>query len=350
SNNQWIQFENAEILSDSTNGLLTTGIIKFSIPRTITDNNTILASGYHWIMAAVQEKTNAICDLIAVFPQAGLASFSDNGNDPNFLATPLAANSISKLKIKEAEIKSISQPYASFGGKVEETDFEYYRRVSERLRHKTRGISIWDYERIVLQEFPEVYKVKCINHSTYNFEVADGSLLDSEFAPGYVTLIAVPELKNQNAIDPLEPRISLNTLDKIKTFLTKKISPFAATKLKVINPLFEKIQVEFYVEFRSGFDRGFYEKQVVQDIIEFLSPWAFAEGKDIVFGGKMHRSVILNFLEERPYVDFVTDFKMNHILSDSNIKYDVEEAIATTARSVLVSFDSHIVYETSSCS
>jgi hypothetical protein len=301
-------------------------------------------------LAAVREKTNAVCDLIAVYPQAGVASFSNYGNDTDFLATPLAANTISKLKVKESEIKSITQPYTSFGGKVQETDFEYYRRVSERLRHKTRGISIWDYERIVLQEFAEVYKVKCINHSTYNFKEADGTLLDSEFAPGFITLIVVPELKNKNAVDPLEPRISLNTLDKIKTFLTKKISPFAAAKLKVINPLFEKIQVEFYVEFRSGFDRGFYEKQVAQDIVEFLSPWAFTDGKDIVFGGKMHRSVILNFLEERPYVDFITDFKMNHIVSESNIKYDVGEAVATSARSVLVSYDSHIVYETSSCS
>ena len=265
------------------------------------------------------------------------------------MVNPLAASSISKLKIKEPEIKSITQPYASFGGKIKETDFEFYRRVSERLRHKERGIAIWDYERIVLQEFPEIYKVKCINHSTFNFEDENGNLLDSEFAPGFVTLIVVPELKNQNAVDPLQPRASLNTLENIKTFVSKKISPFAAAKLKVINPLFEKIQVEFYVEFISGFDRGFYEKQIVEDIIEFLSPWAFQEGKDIVFGGKIHRSVILNFLEERSYVDFVTDFKMNHIISETNIKYDVEEAVATTARSVLVSDKSHIVYETSSC-
>jgi len=350
SYNQWIKFENSEILSDSTNGLLTTGIIKLSIPRAITDKNSILDTGCHWIMAAVKENTNAICDLKAVYTQAGLAQFVDKNNDPAFLATPLPAKSISKLKNNEAEIKSISQPYASFGGKIKEANPEFYRRVSERLRHKSRGISIWDYEHIVLQEFPEVYKVKCINHSTYNYEETDGTLLDSEFAPGFVTLIVVPELKNQNAIDPLEPRISLNTLDKIKDFVIKKISPFAAAKLKVINPLFEKIQVEFYVEFRSGFDRGYYENQVSQDIIEFLSPWAFEEGKDIVFGGKIHRSVILNFLEEQPYVDFVTDFKMNHIIDESSIKNDVEEAIASTGRSILVSADMHIINETSTCS
>ena len=40
---------------------------------------------------------------------------------------------------------------------------EYYRRISERLRHKNRAITSWDYEQIILENFPEVFKVKCLN-------------------------------------------------------------------------------------------------------------------------------------------------------------------------------------------
>jgi hypothetical protein len=349
-NNVWVPFKMDEILSDTTNGLLTTGIIEFSIPREATDKNSIIDSDYHWIMGAVTGNTNAICEVMEVYPQAGTAAFKDNDNDPDFLATALAAKTIGKLRIKEAEVKTITQPYSSFGGAIKENDTQFYRRISERLRHKTRGISIWDYERMILQEFPEVYKARCISHSTYDYKDKNNKLINSEFAPGFVTVIVVPELKNQNAVDPLKPRISLNTLDKIKKYLSQFISPFAAEKLKVINPLFERIQVKFYVEFRASFDKGYYTKQLQQDIIEYLSPWAFQDGKDILFGGKIHRSLILNFIEERNYVDYITDFEMNHIIDDGNIKNNVEAAIATTARSILVSNDTHEILITSSCS
>ena len=34
-------------------------------------------------------------------------------------------------------------------------------RPSARLRHKQRAASPWDYERLVLEAFPHVFKVKC---------------------------------------------------------------------------------------------------------------------------------------------------------------------------------------------
>jgi hypothetical protein len=54
-------------------------------------------------------------------------------------------------------------PYSSFGGRETEDTTEFYQRVSERLRHKERAITIFDYERLVLESFPEVYKVECVN-------------------------------------------------------------------------------------------------------------------------------------------------------------------------------------------
>ena len=44
------------------------------------------------------------------------------------------------------------------------------------------------------------------------------------------------------------------------------------------------------------------------------------------------------------------DFEMNHIIDESNTEYDIEEAYASTSRSILVSSDNHIILTTSSCS
>lgn len=351
SQNRWQDFKPNEIVADSTNGLLTSGIITFDVPPSADKHNTLLPSGMHWLRASVTQNSAAVCDLIDVRAQAAPASFVNQKNDPNFLAASLPPDQIKKLQLKQAEIKSVSQPYASFGGAPPEQSHQFYTRVSERLRHKGRGISIEDYEKLVLEKFPVIYKVKCINHSTYNYtdEVYDLEIQRSEFAPGFATVIVIPDLNNKNAVDPLEPRASLNTLEEIKKFLSTRVSPFAARTLRVINPLYEQVQVVFGAEFRSGFDRGYYETELNQDIIRFLSPWAYGQGQDIVFGGRIHKSVILNFVEEQAYVDYVTDFQMNHFIEGQEPRMNVDEALPTTARSILVSHRQNEIKPVENC-
>ncbi len=335
--NEWIPFKDKEIISDSTNGLLTSGIVRLSVPKEASKNNTLLDEGYHWIRVAVEKDSDAICKLIDVRSQAVLAAFEDNGNDPEHLRTALSADTISKLKKSDNNIDEISQPYASFGGEVAEESADFYTRVSERLRHKQRAIAIWDYERIILQAFPSAYKVKCANHTRF-----EGTLTNySEIAPGHTTLIVVSNVQNKNAVDPLRPKTSLATLDEIYDFITG-INSMSAT-LHVKNPIYEEVRVKFKVKFLEA-DTGYYQAKLEQEIKDFLSPWASACPTDITFGGKIHRSVILNFVEERSYVDYVTCFEMNHIVPldpENNPNKDVEEAVASTAISILGSADSH---------
>ncbi|MCI5141768.1 MAG: hypothetical protein D3909_08580, partial [Candidatus Electrothrix sp. ATG1] len=115
ADNRWTAFKDTEILSDKTNGLLTSGIIKFSIPQEISSKNTLLPSGLHWIKASVQQHPDAVCKLIAVIPQAVVAGFRNDENDLAHLETALPADTISKLKNRSSGIKKVMQPYASFG-------------------------------------------------------------------------------------------------------------------------------------------------------------------------------------------------------------------------------------------
>jgi len=346
--NDWVPFEANQILTDSSDGLLNSGIIQFDIPKEATETSTILPADLHWLRASVPANAAAICDMIAIHAQAVQASFNDQNNDPGHLAKDLPAETIAKMENKNPDIKSVFQPYSSFGGKMREEDSAFNTRVSERLRHKNRGITIWDYERLVLEAFPSIYKVKCINHSTYNYSDEDLSIPASEFAPGFVTIIVIPDLQNKNAVNPLEPKASLGTLQEIHNTIIPHISPFAAERLRVINPLYEKVQVEFTVVFRSGYDRGHYETQLNKDIIEFLSPWVSGKDEEIVFGGQLHKSVILNFVKERSYVDYVSNFRMNQFTPappGETSQMDIPEAVASTARSVFVSHKQHQIGE-----
>jgi hypothetical protein len=340
--NSWEPFTIQEVGADSTNGLVTSGILNFSLPETTSSSHTILQDGLHWIRGTVKQDSEGIADVIAVIAQAAKATFKNQDNAADHLAQALEAETISKLKIKEAEIKAVAQPYASFNGRMVEANENYYTRVSERLRHKDRAITIWDYETMVLEEFPSVYRVKCLNHTSEKAQIH----------PGNVYVVVVSNLVNKNAVDPLQPRISVNTLEEITNFLKKKNSPFV--KLKVENPSYEEIKVEFNVKFRPEIkDTGFYTKQLDLDLIKYLTPWAYEEGADITFEGRLHGSVILDFVEELPYVDFITDFKMFHIPDPDNpaTSRQVSEAIATTPMSILVSAAAHTIhlYTPTSC-
>jgi hypothetical protein len=341
-NNEWKEFPVLKILSDSTNGLLTTGIIEFDISKAATNDNTLLTPGFHWLKAAVTNDSAAVCELIALNTQAVTAQFADNNNDPNHLLVSLPAETISALVDSDDAIDKVIQPYASFGGKIQEQSTQFYIRVSERLRHKNRAVDIWDYEHLVLEKFPSIFKVKCLNHTRY---ISETDL--KELVPGSVSVVAIADLKNKNAINPLKPKTSLILLTEIKDFLQALMSP--CVDLNVKNPLYEEITVQFNVKFLPGFDNGFYGQKLEDEIKQFLAPWAYDLG-NISFGGTIHRSVILNFVEHRPYVDFVTCFKMDQIIGSTILK-NIEEAVTTTSASILTSATSHSVHvlETEDC-
>jgi len=336
---QWQDFSATQILSEKTNGLLTSGIIKLVLPKNMTNKNTLLPGKLHWLKASVHKDSAAVSKLIAIHSQAATASFFNQNNDPQWLKNALEKDTISKLKSRLSAIKSVTQPYASYDGKMRELDEDYKIRVSERLRHKDRAVTIFDYERLVLEKFPDIYKVKCINH-TFKKRDDPPYKVNPEYQPGYVRVIVVPDLRNKNAVNLLQPQVSLNKREEIKKTLQEVASDFIS--LEVDNPTYEKIRVKFSVRFYAGRDKGLHLTLLNEDIIKFLSPWLYDEGADLEFGARVHRSVILKYIEDRAYVDFVTNFSLHQII-DNTEKADSEYVQASTSSSILVSAPQHLI-------
>ncbi|BAY09886.1 baseplate J/gp47 family protein [Calothrix sp. NIES-2098] len=329
--NYWQLLSRSEVVLDTTNQLLTSGIIQFVIPLTATTQNTILPRDFIWIKAAIKNNVNAVSQLIDVAANAVEVQFVDRGNDRNHLSTALEPSKIAKLKTGISAIKAVKQPYASFGGSSVESDNSFYTRVSERLRHKNRAISPWDYERIILAAFPKVHKVKCIPHASEK----------SWLAPGHVLIVVIPDLKNKNAIDILQPKVDADTISRITTYVQKRAG--MQVRVKVKNPNYQKIKVDFKVKFYPEYEFNFYKNQLEQDIIRFLSPWAYNRDRDISFGGKVYKSVLLDFVEDLSYVDYVTDFKM-YSFSGETINYtDINEVQPYTPDTILVADKNHTI-------
>ena len=166
-NNQWKLLRNGfEVLDDATNGLTTSGILKFALPENMTNDNTVLPKGLHWIKVGIPSGSRSVSETIGIHAQAIQAVFTNEpSNDKLRLDKGLPAGSLSKLKEADAAVTKVTQSYDSFGGRLPEAQGHYYVRVSELLRHKGRAIQKFDYERLALEAFPQLFKVKCINHS-----------------------------------------------------------------------------------------------------------------------------------------------------------------------------------------
>lgn len=308
SGNQWRTIAAGDIIKDSTDAFQKPGLIRLNIGNDATEQHSLMPAGLKWLRASVTNHPDgaaAVSDILAQAATATLviedSSAEDFSDYEEHLSGPLAPETITGLTPRQPSIKSVTQPYPSFGGRASESDRAFYRRASERLRHKNRAVSVWDYERLVLESFPEIYKVKCLPHSDESNQVD----------PGQVRLAVVADWRKRLTGDPLQPRTDQNLLLEIAKFIeTSHASPF--TSVHVSNPFYETLLVDCKISFHTGYDPGYFSSLLDEELKKFLSPWAYDEGQDIVFGGKIHASDILGFIEEREYVDYVVDFDLYH--------------------------------------
>lgn len=307
--NYWKNLDK-DILANGIDNFLKSGIVKFGIPKQATNDNTLFPANTIWIKAKMHKAYDAVCKVIDVKTQVVTAQFFDNNNNLAHLDSTLPAKTISKLITRVPQIKSIEQPFNSFGGKPLESDPSYYQRVSERLRHKNRAITLWDYEHLILQEFPNVFRVKCLNHTFIS------GTETSFLAPGKVTLVVIPDIIDKNVFDIYEPRVSTATLNSIESFINSKNSMLVSAK--VINPDYEKVIIKLKVKFYPEYDENFYKKQLNEDLIKFLSPWAFDTSKQIIFGVELQRSIVIEYIENLYYVDFLSTLEMAIYINKTN--------------------------------
>jgi len=335
--NHWLRIDSTNMICDETDNFLKSGIVKFILPKETTTDNTLLPAEMTWAKAKIHKNYDVVCKTISIHAQAVLACFDDRKNDLAHLKNGLEANTISKMVHRVSAIKGVSQPYSSFGGVHAESDAAYYRRISERLRHKNRAVTLWDYEHLILQNFPEIHKVKCLNHRTENHYLA----------PGEVLIVVIPDIATRNVFDLFQPRMSAAALNSVQDFINKLNSLHITAR--VVNPRYEEIKVVTAAKFYKGLDESYCKKKLNSDIIRLLSPWAFDTKAAIRFGNMLHRSALINYLEKLNYVDFVTDLKLFQKPDTGNAFAEVKVAAPSGPESILVSVREHTISGSYSC-
>ncbi len=331
-NNEWFTLEINAIVSDTTNGLLNTGIVKVQIPKDATLGGTLMPNELHWLKVSAAKNIAGVSDTVAIKTQVISATLSNETVANSHYETPLKEESISETLQFIPEIETIAQPYTSSQGKPTEQGAHFNTRISERLRHKNRAISMWDYEHMILENFPQVFKVKC---------------LPSIAALGDVNITVVPDIRKCLPFNPFRPKVAADVLDKISTFITNHAPAYANITVK--NPTYLKVSARCTIKFNEGYDKVFYTSKLINEIKEFLSPWAFGKIEDLKIGGTLSAGVLINFIAERPYIDFVAKLKLFQSLEeqpflDAALLNNGENIVRPSATDmVIVSDETHVI-------
>ena len=327
ASNHWKSLPIEQILAERTNDFLVSGVVRLLLPPETSTNNTWLEPGFVWLRAAIAGDVTAVCRLLAIHSNA-VPVLLANPERATHLDASLPAGSITQAPAALPGVKEVAQPYGSSRGSAPESVRSFHTRTSERLRHRKRAITPWDFERLILDRYPGVYRVMCLPHT--NREVRP--------APGCVTLVLVPDTRGRNQSDPLMPFTDLATLSDAEEFLGGLHTPFG--QVAAINPFFEPLKVSFKVAFQPGKPFATFRSILDADLKRYLSPWAFDATLSPGFGGAVIRSELLRYIESLAYVDFLTELTLAPSTPHGD-PASIQRVTPSTPASIVTSAASH---------
>lgn len=344
---RWKPFKHFQVVSDTTFGFLRSGIITLDLPRDMDFNSRIFNSPCHVIRVCADRELRARGSLISLHPHGVSVTLED----PDTYMGDQAPKSIGDAVPDLPGLGRPDQPELSFGGRIKENQRQYQTRVSERLKHKLRAITPWDYERLILEQFPGIYKVKCFPNlgaaqwrcwETRQFCLnpthwfCDNCLTRNaalKTQPGHllIAVVAGPPESYADRKMGYRPMADPLLLDRIREYAASLSTPFA--RIDVRNPVYEKIQVRCMVKFNGTENPEQNAQRLDRGLSEYLSPWR-GTGMKLRFGWCVQQSDILAHIRRQPYVDFVTDFSMLRIVGNGLGKFELFDSIPD-AREIL---------------
>jgi hypothetical protein len=324
SANQWERLDKHHVLADTTSGFLSSGIVTLNIPIHQRSPHTTMPGDLFWLRVSVDRHPEMPCSVFSINSQALQVTWQKQDDASVHMESNLPAGTIKESRISIPGIDRIHQIAESFGGRLPEAEDQFKTRVSERLKHKNRATVPWDYERLILDHFPEIYKVKCFSN------MVDDLQHWQRPRPGHILIVVIPYLKKTSAAN-MKPTVDGTLLKEIQDYVAALSSSFAT--IKVRNPAYEKIQVRCMVQFAHGKAGGYYLQELNQALVDYLSPWN-KTGYTDKFGWCVRRYDLKSFIRNLDYIDFVTDFSMLRVSEDDKGYYSLFDTVARQVKEI----------------
>lgn len=316
----WRTLEPARSLSDSTLGFLRSGIVVLDLPAGMSRACPRMPGDLYWIRLSADGGLECLAGLYGVYAQAVSARrLAPRAADDN--SVPLPPGTVRTPLRAIGGLRTAQQIGPSFGLRAPDAAELLRIRSGERLHHKNRASTPWDYERLLLDAFPETFKVKCFANGE-----APGAALSGP--PGGVLVVVVPAPRQGVLFHSTEaPRFDAAVLEQMAGYLRERSAP--GIQLVVRNAAYERIQVRCALRLARGTHPGTAAKRINRTIVEFLSPW-HADGCGANFNWEVRTEAVEARLRALDEVDVVGAISLLHIVRSDDNTYRLGDTVRTT--------------------
>lgn len=313
----WLKLEQNQIVSDGTKGFLCSGIITIDIPEDISSDHSDMPGSCFWLKISSNAASINFCSLHRVKTHA-LELVRSADDQATFDARGSQWSQLQWEPVRSIPgLESISQLDGFTEVDRDEQRRELVTRISERIRHRSRAVTPWDYERMVLERFPYVGKVLCLpNRSRFS----------SGTVPGNLLVVVTPAILNPEEVVGKTPKLSAVFLDDIHEYLSEFSSTFST--IEVINPSYEWVQVRCTTVFEKYASGGMFIDQLNTDIGRYLNLWDEL-GYGLKYCQTIKREDVYSYIYNLDYIKYVTDFSMLHITRDNRGQYDLGDTVTS---------------------
>jgi hypothetical protein len=315
--NRWIALPPHAVLGDSTQGFIRPGIVTLALPPDAGRDNTIMPPGLVWLRVSCEDELNRFCQLYSVHPHAQQV-WRAAGDMTDGMPERIAAATIRRPRQAIPGLGRVTQMTDSSGGRPPEDRVGLRRRSAERLRHKGRAIAPDDYERLVLERFPDIERVKCFPNLSLERRPDGGA------CPGHVLVVALPAFASSGHL-AVPPRLNGDMVARVHAFLAARVG--ADVRLEVANPFYQRIQVRCTVRLAPGLDHGRHVNLLDRLVSDFISPWNPA-GNTSLFGWTLRQHDVEAFLLAQPGVLGVGEFSMLSVSDAGRERYTLTDTAA----------------------
>ncbi|HEX8327299.1 MAG TPA: baseplate J/gp47 family protein [Hymenobacter sp.] len=295
----WVPIAPAPHLANGLAGVASSCAVEVKLPADLLPESRQLPGSLCWLRATVAAGADSFGPVRAIHTQLVRAVRVTPGLASPLQRDSLPAGILTRLSGSVPQIGTVKQPLPSFGGRPAEDEAAYYRRVSERLRHRNRPATPTDYEHLILELFPEVHSAKCLR----------AGQLPGKRVPGHLVLVVLPQA---DAVPGMTlPLFGAGKLIEMSQALQPLVSP--AVQLEVRNATYELIQVRCLVIFQPptpGENRLDYPQQLQLQLAQVLSPWRQEDPQRGGFHHHVTMSNVLAHLNRQPYVAAVTGLSL----------------------------------------
>jgi|GEM_PF-1434308 len=339
----WENVPEGAVISDETDKMLVSGCMVIHFPEHIPPS-LLDSDGLLWIRAGISKNEQLIPQLAGLYTNVGKIVLSiehaDDEDKWEYFKTLNGELVPEKNLPGIASFKRITNFYA---GREKESIRDMQMRVSEFVTHRERAVTPRDFERITLQKFPDLGKVKCLP----GFRPPEGD--------GKCVTIAVIPHPFPDDKDYCKPVVTSGLIAKIEDYLEKRCTSYIS-EVNVINPVYEELMVKCIITMKKEYHLSLFGTIVKNILDELIAPWQKIPvvpsfGQNISLNAVYDALTALEFTDKVEYLSIIQVSEDKQTLDyDNRYKLHVYEKgrkneliIPHQPHAIFVPSDEHII-------